>query len=155
MRENPNDYTPLHLKCYHCHGRGHIAIQCEYFDEIKGNLNKKFMSNREQKLNQDTEKQKELHNSLKNYLKERMLMDNDQKIGSKKSKKATQDDNGNESENSSIIRDDELSIRTDQWMDSSDIEHAEGEQEDDDDQTEEEIKKPKKDDSDSDDNNDD
>jgi len=47
MRENPNDYTPLHLKCYHCHGRGHIAIQCEYFDEIKGNLNKKFSSNRE------------------------------------------------------------------------------------------------------------
>jgi hypothetical protein len=35
----------LFLKCYRCHERGHIATQCEFFAEIKGNLIKKKQIN--------------------------------------------------------------------------------------------------------------
>ena len=41
LHQNPTDYSPLFLKCYRCHERGHIATQCEFFSEIKGNLIKK------------------------------------------------------------------------------------------------------------------
>jgi hypothetical protein len=36
--ENPKNYAPLYLKCYHCQLKGHIAIHCDFFSHIKGNL---------------------------------------------------------------------------------------------------------------------
>lgn len=45
LHQNPTDYSPLFLKCYRCHERGHIATQCEFFSEIKGNLIKKKQIN--------------------------------------------------------------------------------------------------------------
>ena len=39
--KNPNEYTPLFLNCYRCHSKGHIAIQCDFFYEIEGNLEKR------------------------------------------------------------------------------------------------------------------
>ena len=29
-----NKYDPLFLKCYHCHAKGHIAIDCDFFHQI-------------------------------------------------------------------------------------------------------------------------
>jgi len=36
--ENPKNFTPLYLKCYHCQLKGHIAIDCDFYQHIKGNL---------------------------------------------------------------------------------------------------------------------
>ena len=32
LLSNPGDYTALNIKCYHCKCKGHIAIDCEFFD---------------------------------------------------------------------------------------------------------------------------
>lgn len=34
----PRDFSPLHIKCYYCSSKGHIAIDCEFFHCIQGNL---------------------------------------------------------------------------------------------------------------------
>ena len=35
---DPNDYRPLHIKCYRCYEKGHIVTRCPFFAEIKGNM---------------------------------------------------------------------------------------------------------------------
>ena len=31
----------LYIQCYRCQGKGHIAINCKFFGEIKGNMKPK------------------------------------------------------------------------------------------------------------------
>mmetsp|Transcript_17945 Transcript_17945/g.27752 ORF Transcript_17945/g.27752 Transcript_17945/m.27752 type:complete len:81 (+) Transcript_17945:1308-1550(+) len=38
LSRNPTNYAPLFIKCYRCHKKGHIALQCDFFFEIEGNL---------------------------------------------------------------------------------------------------------------------
>ena len=35
MLKNPNNYSPLYIKCYLCKIKGHIATDCEFFSLIK------------------------------------------------------------------------------------------------------------------------
>ena len=54
----PKNLLPLFIKCYHCHCKGHIAINCDFFNHIKGNLSKKGKKKRDQ-LNTTEEHHKE------------------------------------------------------------------------------------------------
>ena len=51
---SPNDYSPLFLKCFQCNMKGHIAIDCKYFNMIKGNLlNEEIKTNNNQALRKE------------------------------------------------------------------------------------------------------
>ena len=39
--KNQTDYSMLYIECYRCKGKGHIAINCKFFGEIKGNMKPK------------------------------------------------------------------------------------------------------------------
>jgi hypothetical protein len=42
LTTNSKDVNCLFMKCYHCNAKGHIAIHCPFFEEVKGNLNRKY-----------------------------------------------------------------------------------------------------------------
>lgn len=52
-------YHPLYSKCYHCKGRGHIAIDCDFFYEISGNMQKKYIKQATQ-IHEHQEKEKNM-----------------------------------------------------------------------------------------------
>lgn len=41
LTTDPTNLNPLYVKCYWCKGQGHIAINCDFFADIKGNMIKK------------------------------------------------------------------------------------------------------------------
>lgn len=51
--QQPKDVAPLGVKCYYCNCIGHIAINCEFIYQIRGNMCKKWTPETVDQLEQE------------------------------------------------------------------------------------------------------
>ena len=38
IAQDPKNFDPLYIRCYWCQGKGHIATNCDFFEDIRGNM---------------------------------------------------------------------------------------------------------------------